>query len=71
MPQTNVTDWSPQAIAEQQARLQAEGAEPRLTLGWLSAAERIQRDADRADEHRCAVLRAQSVRGANRIRYQR
>jgi hypothetical protein len=42
-----------------------------ITLRWLSAAERAQRDQDQADEAYLSTLRAQSVRGANRIRYQR
>ena len=58
-------------IEQERATLAERGAEPVLTLAWLSRAEIIQRERGEADERRCAALRAQSVRGANRIRYQR
>ena len=71
MPRIDATRWSGKVIEEERATLAERGAEPRVTLTWLSQAEVTQRECDAADERRCAALRAQAVKGANRIRYQR
>jgi hypothetical protein len=73
VPRVDVSGWNGDAVAEQVERLRTAGAEPAVTttLSWLSAAERSQRDQDLADAARCAVLRANSVKGANRVRHQR
>jgi hypothetical protein len=71
VPEIDVSQWSVEAMEQERATLAERGAEPVLTLAWLSRAEIIQRERDAADDARCAALRAQAVKGANRIRYQR
>jgi hypothetical protein len=68
VPELNVSDWRPEAVAEQVERLEAAGARPALitTLRWQSAAERQQAAVDAADEQRTATLRGQGLKGANR-----
>jgi hypothetical protein len=65
-----VSDWTAEQITEQLERLAAQDAEPRVlqTLSWLSAAERQLRDQEAADAARCAALRGQGLKGANRVR---
>ena len=71
MPKIDASQWSGKVIEEERATLAERGAEPQLTLAWLSRAEIVQRERDAADGQRCAALRAQALKGANRIRYQR
>jgi hypothetical protein len=69
VPELNVSDWQPEAVAEQVARLEAAGAQPRVstTIRWLSAAERRQAAQDAADEQRCATLRGESLKGGGKF----
>ena len=68
MPQVDASDWPPDAVHEQVERLVAAGAQPAVTvtIRWLSAAERAQRDRDAADELYCRNLRSEGLKGANR-----
>jgi hypothetical protein len=73
MPHLDASAWTPAMVAEQTERLEAQGAQPRVvvTIYWRSAAERAQDAQDQADETYLSTLRAQAVKRANRIRYQR
>lgn len=66
MPEVDASDWPDDAVHEQVARLLAAGAQPAVTMviKWKSTAERHRDAQDAADEQRCAVLRAQALRGA-------
>jgi hypothetical protein len=70
VPRLDVSSWTDDAVLEQLERLEVRGAEPRVTrtLCWLSAAERSLRDQERADAARCAGLRAQGLKGANKVK---
>ena len=66
MPETDATRWSAETIEQERATLAARGAEPVLTLSWLSRAEVAQRERHAADERRCAALRLEGLRGVAR-----
>jgi hypothetical protein len=65
MPRIDISGWLPEAVEEQVDRLKARGAEPEVivSLRWLSAVERAQRDADLEDEKRCRALKRDAVKG--------
>jgi hypothetical protein len=66
MPRIDATRWSGTVIEQERATLAERGAEPILTLSWLSRVEVAQRERDAADEARCAALRLEGLRGAAR-----
>jgi hypothetical protein len=71
MPKIDASQWSGKVIEEERATLAEQGAEPVLTLAWLSQAEVAQRQRDAAEDVRIAQLKAQGLKGANRVRHQR
>jgi hypothetical protein len=68
VPQLDVSDWTPEAIADQITRLDLAGAEPTVTvvIHWKSAAERARDAQDRADEQHCRNLAAEGLKGGGK-----
>jgi hypothetical protein len=73
MPTVDVSTWTTAQIEDAADTVRARGVEPTITtiMRWPSAAELAHQQRQRADDVRLAQLRAQGLKGANRVRIQR